>query len=254
MPDWFLPTLVAAIAVVVLIRLVRFRMRAIRQRPPPDDSRRLLEGIDTVPDAPIAFGYKTSWLAIRSSMAEPVLDALCMNNVQRANWKSGYIAAYKDRTFVSPVLEGWVFVVGHVPALDAGDANLCWANWMESLAARFSDVQYFGTHRVVGYHAWARYLHGHQQRAFAYLGESGEILVNCGQPTEGELQLGHKFFDASSPEAESDEYWERDDLSFPTEDCVMQVAGKWSIDPQTLKDRQHPTEAGWIGTLRQLPQ
>ena len=172
---------------------------------------------------------------------------------QPANWKSGVVAAYKDRTFVSPVFEGWVFVVGHLPELTAGDANLRWAKWMESLAARFSDVQYFATHRVVEYHAWARFLEGREQRAFAYLGESDETLVNRGQPTEGELQLGQTFFDGSSPEAESDEYWERDDLSYPDEQYVMQIAEKWSINPQTLEERTQPTEPGWIGVLRHSP-
>jgi hypothetical protein len=65
------------------------------------------------------------------------------------------------------------------------------------------------------------------------------------------LSLGFRFFDARSPEANDPriDYWGREDLTFPNEDHVMQLAGKWSIDPTTLDERD--LADGWLGEVQE---
>ena len=43
------------------------------------------------------------------------------------------------------------------------------------------------------------------------------------------------FFDPSSPDAESDDYWDREDLRYPEEDDVMTLAARWSVSPMDIE-------------------
>jgi hypothetical protein len=82
------------------------------------------------------------------------------------------------------------------------------------------------------------------------LGESGKTLVDHGSRTPGEIELGYNYFDPDSPDAEFGAYWERDDLCYPDEEHVMEVAGKWSVNPNMLEGMELPVGVGWIGNLR----
>ena len=212
--------------------------------------RQPLERIDETPDAPVPFGYKMTWIAIRLSDPTAILDVLPIDELQRANWSTGISAAYSHHTFVSPPIDGWVLVLSNnIPGLDTEDRSADWKRLMERLADHFDDVQSFSTHRVVEYHAWARFLKGKEIRAYAYTGESGETLVDRGERTEAEIELGHNFFDERSPAAESEEYWEREDLTYPDEEDVMRVAGKWSINPTRLGHLSAPPSVAWIAAI-----
>jgi hypothetical protein len=69
-------------------------------------------------------------------------------------------------------------------------------------------------------------------RAFAYSGEQGETLFDVGAPTDGEKALNQK------------------ELAEPNEETVMQVAGKWGINPQTLDQQGLRAGVGWIGRIK----
>ena len=207
--------------------------------------------ISTEPDGPIGFGYKTTWLAIRSTDADGVLKHLPIRNAQRGNWNSGIDAAFKGHTFVSPPVDGWVLVVSHeFPELGHPPHADQWRSLMTSLSRRFDDVQYFGTHRVSSFDAWSRYRTGIEQRAFA--SADSEILVNRGPKTDAERELGYEYFDGESDDADVDGYWDRDDLCFPDEEHVMEIASKWSLNPCTLDELDLPVGTGWIGILSPL--
>jgi hypothetical protein len=61
-----------------------------------------------------------------------------------------------------------------------------------------------------------------------FVGETGETSAQ-GEPTQIEREL---------------------DLELPDEDSVMQVAGAWSIDPQTLDRVRTESDTGTFGRLR----
>jgi hypothetical protein len=196
--------------------------------------------IDDTPDLPEPFGYKMSWLAIRSEEPQTALEALGLRDVMPANWRSGVEVAYRfpgDQIFVSPAVSGWVLCVGHsLPSLDPPAGFAAWKSFMEGLSARFVDVQYFANHRVSSYAAWGRYQNGRFLRAYA---AAEDPLINEGERTVEEIELG---FDFATPE--------NLDADFPEEEVVMALAGAWGVDPTQLHELGLTPGVGWVGRLQ----
>jgi hypothetical protein len=105
------------------------------------------------------------------------------------------------------------------------------------------------THRVIELHVWGRVLQGNLIRGYAFVGERGQTLWDEGEMTKEEQELRFKFFDERSAQAQTEQYWNREDLAYPDEDCVIRLASKWSLDP-TMLDEQF-REMGW-GLLGQF--
>lgn len=204
------------------------------------------------PDLPRDFGYKCQWLALKAKDTQSVVTALQLRRVTLANWSMGIKGAYSNKVFVSPVLGGWVLVIG-ATLPDAGDARHAdkMTPMLKELSKIFEEVQYFGTHRVVEYHAWAKAQQGEIVRAYAYLGETGTTLWNEGDRTPEEIELGFSFVNETSSEAKDEGYWEREDLRFPSEEDVLAIAGKWSVDP-LFESNQYEPGVGVLGVLKQF--
>ena len=207
-----------------------------------------------------SFGPKNAWVAFHTGDQAAVLQALPLRNPRPASWTEGLEAAYEYpfgcSVFVTPPIDGWTLCVG-LPlsaAVDArppafGDDAAAWAKQLDC------EVQYFATHRVVEAHAWARARPTGLERAYAFVGESGEKVLEIGAPTAEERQLGFAFFDPTSAEAEAqgEDYWGRQDLTFPNEQHVLAVAGQWSVDPSLLEERGLEVAEGWIGDYGEPP-
>ncbi|MBW4694189.1 MAG: hypothetical protein KME27_20795 [Lyngbya sp. HA4199-MV5] len=88
-------------------------------------------------------------------------------------------------------------------------------------------------------------------RGYAYLGEGGKTLWNEGYVT-AETELGLAFFDQTSPQANQPGYWERIDLQFPDEECVMQMARHWCLAPMDLTPDMSPSAIGLRGEFPSL--
>ena len=246
-----------ALVVLVIVRRVFRRQKPVTPAVSRGDQRleELLSKVDTTPDSPINFGYKISWLAVRTDKSEDVVASLTIDHLQPGNWRSGFIAAYNGGIFVTPAINGWVLVVSsRLPSPETEKISDEWMRMARSLSAKFGELQFFGTHRVVGYNAWAQFINGHEVRSYAFLGDSGETLIDRGARTSGENDLGYKYFDTLSPESKEEAYWERKELCFPDEDHVMELAGKWSVNPNTLETLNLPDSAGWVGVLRRPVQ
>lgn len=205
--------------------------------------------IDATPDRPMPFGYKMAWLSVASRDSAAVARCLELVNVEQANWRTGIWAAYEGRLFATPPVRGWVLIVCFKLASlgDRNEASLI--SLLQSLSQQFGEAHYFGTHRVVDYHAWARYVNGAEIRAYAYLGERGQTLVDRGAKTPGEIELNYQYFDERLPLAETDGYWDREDLTYPSESHVMEVAGKWSLNPTLLDENDSEPSTGWVGDI-----
>ncbi len=220
-----LVTVAAVAAPLVLWRLAVRRHRASRLWAPRVDPRTLPEPI--APHPFDGFGRKTQWLAFRSDSPRDVVRALGLKDVQRAHWSDGAHEANApsaggSAVFVSPPIEGWVLVVS------AGMAGLpenlpLLKVWSRTLA---TEVQQFGSHRVVGYLAWARVRAGRVLRAYAYLGERGETLVDEGQRAPEEP--GSQTMD-----------------EIPEEDVPALIASHWSLNPLTLREAAERVGPGW---------
>ena len=95
-------------------------------------------------------------------------------------------------------------------------------DYIAELSSSFGEVQAFATHRVSEYHHWVLAKNGKIERCFAYSGTSGEVLNNEGELTDVEKQFPWDKLKTFK--------W------FPDEEDVMTLAGKWSVNPQTIEN------------------
>lgn len=239
------------VVAVFVVGVYVFRSRSAGSAANPDFEGLSINGktctpapADLPPEHAVSFGYKSQWLAVRTDDPTAALKSLGASNFREVGWSQG-VGAPEGEVFATPPLDGWVLVVGAFPEI-LGEGDEMAVALVSKLSSELgTEVQYFGTHRVVEYHAWVRAKTGEVSRAYAYLGERGETLFRMGEQSAEEKALGFNFFDNKSPEAEDDAYWERDDLSYPDEEDVMKVAGQWSINPAELEERG-AVGKGWL--------
>jgi len=239
--------------------------------------RKTIPSFDQTPDEPEPFGYKVSWLAIKTPEPAAVVEALDLGEATPTNWASGLALAYSQDDdcwmFVSPSVDGWVFAVSPslpYPTVETHhDIGSKFEALFSRLAARFDDVQFFGSSRVSGFCAWARALNGVPLRVFSY---GQEVLRNLGDQTPEEVKLGFvdlsglspsdaevKLADLAEKQVEEEERliasglsWKEAQAqlrpngrdSFPDESDVVDLAALWSIDPTRLAEEDHPPGLG----------
>jgi hypothetical protein len=209
----------------------------------------------TDPDKPHPFGYRMSWLAIRSRDTARVLDVLGLAETTVANWRTGLGVVYDrqlgdQRVFVSPPVNGWTFVVGlPIPQPMRGSFIDKWTPLMTRLGHEFIEVQYFATFSSLDFQAWARILDGKLVRAFA-IGDEG-VILNIGKPTKEEKTLGLKLFELRGVKGRTGDAG-GELILHPTEEHVMKLAARWSLDPTLLDTAVVSTEPG-IGLVAVAP-
>lgn len=217
---------------------------------------------DQTPDTPEDFAYKVNWFAVRTSDPVAVANALSLGEGWRANWASGIAAAYGNSPggdkrawiFVSPAVKGWVFVVGYrlpYPVMHTEDRHRGIGGKFDlllgKLSSRFSEVQFFGSYRVVDFVAWAKMIQGKEARIFAYA--DGQVLANVGSQTREEARLRFVNLSGLSPGDASARIFSVNQL--PSEEDVTKIAAAWSIDPSRLSE---VGESPGVGMLYELPK
>lgn len=246
-----------------------------------------MPSFDQTPDQPESFGYKVLWFAIKAADPVSVLNALELREATPSNWVSGLAAAYGDPqssdiwAFVSPPISGWVLVVSSslvYPTIETHhDIGRRFDVLFSRLMERFEDVQFFGSHRVVDFVAWARALKGKPTRIFAWSGSEGTVLANIGEQTAEEAKLGFPDLSGLSPSDAGNRIFEIAEQqnaeesaliasglsgreararlrqngrhAFVSETDVVELAGLWSIDPTLLSDQDHPLALGLAARL-----
>lgn len=214
---------------------------------------RLMPGrvvFDASPDRPHPFGYKMSWLAIRTTDTQAVVNALDVESPELSNWRSGIGTVYCDdfsesHIFISPPVEGWTFVVGlalpHPLGRNFADKS---TELLLGLGARFPEVQYYFTYPLIDFFAWARIVDGKLTRAFA-MGDEG-TLWNKGRTSREEMSLGLKLFELRGVRGRRGEAG-GEIMLHPTEEHVLLLASKWSLDPTRIDQRRTDPGLGYMG-------
>jgi hypothetical protein len=174
----------------------------------------------------VGFGYNIGWLALRCDDPRAVAAACDVEEPQSCPWNEGIKTAYRQRAqlFITPPVDGWVLGTAERAGLD----DL--ANRLVELSREFGEAYAFGTSRIIEYHHWMAAREGQLLRRYAYLGESGEVLADDGQPSMAERSL-------FKPDSGS---W------LASEEDVLRLAAEWSIDPSQLD--VVPPAPGLIGT------
>ena len=183
-----------------------------------------MPSFDQTPDKPQSFGHKVSWFAVKVSNTASVLDALEFGGATPANWASGLAGAspYEGSqrsdpwVFVSPPVSGWVLIVGFwlpypvAPTEPQHDTGRKFDVLFSRLMKRFADVQFFGSHRVTSFVAWARAQDGEPKRVFAFA--ESYVLANVGEQTPEEAKLKFANLNGLSPSVATDrmvEIWDQ---------------------------------------------
>lgn len=169
------------------------------------------------------FGPKQAWLAVRGAEPSAVLAALGLRDLGPVGWRAGMDLAHltDDRVVVTPVIDGWVLVVGRW----LWNRPVSVAKLSDSLAA---EVHSYATHRGLEQHEWERAADGEVVRGFAYDGQAGEIQRWIGEPDAAEAAIGL----GERPDDDAD--------VLVGEPDVLRVAGAWSVDPSGLDGRPAP--------------
>ena len=191
----------------------------------------LLKGPDVplATDRPVPFGYKTTWLTVRSDSSEAVSKALGLTKTSSATWVGG-VSKSSGKT--------WVFVT---PS-DAKVEHL--HSLLHRLSLTFGEAQYFGSSRVVGYVAWFKSVAGETVRAFSYA--DGTLFANQGDTTEAERALGYPDMAGLDARAIWDALDETD--ARMDEEDPMRIAERWSVNPLHL-DQKDADGPGIVGVM-----
>ena len=178
-----------------------------------------------------------------------------------------------------PPVSGWVLVVSSslpYPTIETHhDIGKRFDVLFSRLMQRFDDVQFFGSHRGVGFITWARALNGKPMRIFAF-GEA-DVVANVGEQTPEETKLTFLDLSGLAPSDASEKMFrvadeqtaERDSLvatglsrreararvlqkgrhALHDETDVVDLAALWSIDPSRLSEQDHPLGLGLAARL-----
>jgi hypothetical protein len=202
-----------------------------------------------VADMPVRFGYKCNWFAVRTEDTQQLAGHIGLKDAAPCNWQYGVDYAYQDRVFVSPPVDGWSFVISKLglPIPEDEDSVDLLKTMLSDLSQAFSEAQYFGTYRVVGYDAWMKAENGKILRAYAFV--DGENILVEGEPTAIETRF-NLINTLSEAAEENPNYFEQEGLQYPDEQMTMEVAGSWSINPQDLDGRKDVASGpGMVGVL-----
>ncbi|MWC29766.1 hypothetical protein [Paenibacillus sp. MMS18-CY102] len=232
---------VVAAVILVALLLSYFLRRAEPSKglePEPikiDKPARKKVSVDATPDYPVPFGYKCQWLAVTTGDTQAVVEAIQLQELEIANWSTGVDAAYEGHYFVSPPIQGWTLVINALMPDITGAESPSPLTLIDELSNRFGEAYYFGTHRVVDYHAWAKSVNGKLVRVYGCLGET---FINEGAISKEEHDY-HMIFTGLDVE----------EPHLPSEEDVLLIAKEWTVDPQ-MEEGEYEAGTGFVGTLK----
>lgn len=215
---------------------------------------RLAEGqvvYDAEPDRPLSFGYQMGWLAIRTRDTERVVERLALSDTLSVNWDNGLGTVYSEvdgqsAVFVTPPVNGWTFVIGLALPQPLGKSFVDKTiPLLLDLGSQFIEVQYYLAYPALDCFAWARVIDGRVVRAYAINDEG--VVWNKGKPSKEEKTLGNRLYEVRGVKKRRGPDGEGELILYPTEQHVMQLAAKWSVDPTRLEGMMIGPAHGVLG-------
>jgi hypothetical protein len=143
--------------------------------------------------------------------------------------------------------------VAFLDLLDGPDRS-AFATFVSRLSAELgTEVQYFATHRVLEAHAWGRAVGGELRRAYEYVGESGETVIDVGSLSAEEQELGLNFSNPNRTGAGGTDEFDESEARWPDEESVIALADRWSIGPARLEENPLEVPEGLVGEIDLSP-
>jgi hypothetical protein len=179
-----------------------------------------------------------AWLAIRTRDTDGVIARLGLAETISTNWDNGIGAVYAEdngdsKVFVSPPVNGWTFVVGLALPQPLGKAFVDKAvPLLLDLGGQFIEVQYYLAYPDLDAFAWARVVDGKLVRAYA-INDVG-VIWNKGKQSKEEKSLGIRLYEMRGVKKKAGDA-AGELVLYPTEQHIMKLAAKWSLDPTELE-------------------
>ena len=235
---------ILAVGAVSLIGITRLVAQEI-------DYRRSIP-LSIIPDRPKPFGYKMYWYALKTIKTQEVVEAFNLKNPKPINWEFGVEIRYsreyrferfrarRQAIYVAPPVNGWTLVIGTgLPYLTKDESSDGYALFLH-LSKLFGEAQFFDSLRGVDAYTWARAVQGKLIRAYSF-GEYEEQMWDMGELTLAEKELGYVLPTLGNYQNENDQW------QWPKESDVLQIAGKWSVNPGELDTYDIPASLGVLG-------
>jgi hypothetical protein len=191
---------------------------------------------------PFYFGYKSCWYVVKTSQTNEL--AKYIQELNNDLLKDSLFRVPGWQVTISANYNGWTFLFCELNGDSPEGCNILKA-FLIQLSKEFTEAQFFGTHRVVEYHCWAKAVNGELIRLYSYVGESGENICITGAPTEAESK--YNLENTLDEIIRDDSYYENNNITFADESIVMEIAGKWSYDP--TKFSKEDLERIWTSAL-----
>jgi hypothetical protein len=200
-------------------------------------------------DRPFNFGEEMVWLAVRADSSEGVAEALGLTDRVRSGWLNAMHYVFEGgAVFVSPVFENWVLVLGiGLPVSNSKTEINKIKLLIDRLSGHYGEAQFYGTYKSC--YTFAKSVDGEVVRLYSHNLNNYEFY-DIGQPVAEE---GGKNFPKIKPwqiEEKDQEYWERNNVTFPDKDIILQIAEKWSINPAQLRKNYKEKSTGILGILK----
>ena len=207
--------------------------------------KKIEEYSSTIRTKPQPFGYKANWIALNSNQIEKILESLEYDKSVKTNWEIGVNATFQNRNlrFICPTIDNWTLILGD--SIDYVSSNEVKSKLSE-LSKLFGEAYYFGSFRGTGYASWAKYINGKEIRAF--LIDDADVFYSVGKLEEEETILVAKRKSELNMEDKEDiEYHQKFDFLnlLGTEDDVLLMAEKWTINPMEL-NKYNNRELGFL--------
>lgn len=165
---------------------------------------------------------------VRADDAEAVARALALRTALPANWQSGLADVREVGAFVSPPVDGFVFVAGaDVAGFAAVERDV--TPRLERLSAAFGFAAWFQSDDAADAYGWACARDGALVRAYAFEGEHGPVAW-LGDVDDAERALGCHVDDPRDRSDDEVKWW-------PDRRIVHALAAAWSLDPDALSER-----------------
>lgn len=191
-----------------------------------------IEPFDTTPDMPKQFGYKISWLVIKTNNIEKVLNNIDKKNISVANWNSGIDAVYsKNHMFITPVINNCVCIIAN--------SFTCQSKFFKEITTQFEEVFLCSSNRIIDLYSWKKYKNGKLIRNYYFYVDEG-LIISDGKLTQEEINLNFDKFAQNI-----DELFSTENINSPDEDDVIKISKEWGFDP-SFKNNSFKPSTGYV--------
>ena len=208
--------IIGILLVILLIWMIGicFKQNIIKYNNKKTDK---IEVFDNRPDMPKQFGYKISWIVIKTDDLDEVITKLNLTNRIIANWSDGINAVYsKKYVFITPVIDGYICIIAN--DLIGQDKIV------KKITSQFKEAFLCQSNRTIDLYCWQKYINGEMSRNYCYMGESGTVISE-GVLTAEELNLGFDNFPQND-----DEMFGEKNVKYPAEEDVINISKEWGFD------------------------